>query len=125
MKKLIVTISGIVFVGACCAFSKLWSGMFYFALLGIIALSSFWAIVLILNYKNYFIDSFEDNFKFYIAKMINTSNLSVSDVEKRKKFYEKKFKKSQRIDKIKSIAIISVLWVVVIICFALIIKGGF
>lgn len=123
MRNILITTGGILFVGICLALAKLWFGMFYFALVGMIAIMIFWAVRFILKYKEDFYDNFEDGFKIYIAKLVNSSPLTLQDIEKNRDEYKKKYKKSLRISKLKTLAIIFVFVVVAIICFVIMVSG--
>lgn len=123
MKNFLITIGGVVFVALCLGLSKLWAGLLYFGLLGIVALTIYWAIILIFTYKQLFVDEFDEHFKVYIAKLVNYSSLTSDDVSQNIEFYKKKFKKTLLVEKLKRIAIISVLFVVAIICISLMIGG--
>ena len=123
MRNLFITIGGIAFIGICSALAGLWSGMLYFALVGIMALTIYWAVILIIGYKHQFFDEFDAKFKYYIARLINSTDLTTEEVVKNQAVYVKKFKKTLIYEKIKQITLISVLIVIAIICFSLMVSG--
>ena len=123
MKNILITVGGIAFIGVCSAFSRLWSGMLYFSLVGLICLTIYWAVILIFRYKFQFYDDFENKFKIYVAKLINSSTLTSLDIETNRSAYVKKFKKTLIYDKIKLIAFIAVLICVAVISFSLMVSG--
>lgn len=123
MRNIFITVGGIAFIGICLALEKLWAGMLYFAMCGVILLALFWAVILSLRYKREFKDEFEENFKTYLAQTINSTSLSSEEIISNRDVYQKKFKKTLVFDKLKQIAIISVLIVVAIICFSIMVSG--
>lgn len=123
MRNILITVGGIVFVALCCGLAKFGAGLLYFGLTGLSALTIYWGILFILSYKKTFIDEFDEQFKVYLANLINYSTLTSEDVAGNIALYKKKFKKTLIIDKTKRIAIISFLFVVAIISISLMISG--
>lgn len=123
MKNFLITVGGIVFIALCCGLSKLWTGLLYFGLTGLTALAIYWAVLLIFSYRRTFVEEFDEQFRVYLANLVNYSSLTSEEVAGNIEFHKKKFKKTLIVDKTKRIAIISVLFVVAIICVSLMISG--
>ncbi len=123
MKNFFITIGAVAFVGLCSALSGLWSGMLYFALVGIIATLIYWIVVLIINYKHEYYTLFNERFNLYVAKLINYSSITRDDIEKNTQVYVKKFKRTLLGEKIRQIMIMAVMAVIIIICVSLIFSG--
>ena len=123
MKNFFITIGAVAFVGLCSALSGLWSGMLYFALVGIIATLIYWIVVLIINYKHEYYTLFNERFNLYVAKLINYSSITRDDIEKNTQVYVKKFKRTLLDEKIRQIMIMAVMAVIIIICVSLIFSG--
>lgn len=123
MRNFLITTAGIVFIALCCGLSKFWIGLLYFGLSGLVILTVYWAIILIIEYKKIYYDEFDEHFKFYIVNLINYSQLTREDINKDVELYKKKFKKTLVVAKVKKIAIISVLFVVAILTLSIMISG--
>lgn len=123
MRNVFITIIGVILVGLSSFLSRFWSGMSYFALVFTIALMVFWIVVIIINYKHEFYENFQEKFDIYVAHLINYSALTLKDIEDNLNVYLKKFKKTLLVDKIKRIMIMAVMFVIVIICFSIMLSG--
>lgn len=123
MRNVFITIIGVILIGLSSFLSRFWSGMLYSALVFTIALMVFWIVVMIINYKHEFCENFQEKFDIYVANLINYSALTLKDIEDNLDVYLKKFKKTLLVDKIKRIMIMAVMFVVVIICFSIMLSG--
>ena len=74
---------------------RVWAGFTYFALPICILLAAFWFVLLIKDYRARFKTVDEGAFNFYIAHLVNSSDVTLEMVEKSREFYIKKFKRSQ------------------------------
>lgn len=100
MWRFIVTAVGVALIATFGALKNTWAGFNYFALVFTCLLCLYWIISLSIDYYYKFIKVDEQEFKLYKAQLVNYKNIPLSDIELNEKLYIKKFKKSQRKDKL-------------------------
>lgn len=123
MKKFIVTAVGLALIITFGLLRQVWAGFIYLALAFIIALCLFWFVTLIIDYINDYHKDIEQDYNLYKAKLINSSNLTLEQIEQQPKYYLKKFKRSQwkekGIDVLKITFVLGVLIASIVLCFTL------
>ena len=97
---------------------SLWGGLVYFALSFLIVLAIYWIVVFILQCINDYYKSFDEDFKFYCIDLINSTNMTTSEVNENIEELKKDYKKSLIRDKIVDIAKILVAVSVIAACIA-------
>lgn len=120
MKNTIISISLIFLIALCAVLRLAWSGFVFVALILFMALCLYWVYVLVIGYYEEFVESFDDEFKMYCAKLINFNNVSQADISSNEEFYKKKFKKSLHRDKLIEFAKMAI-----VITFFLVCVGAF
>lgn len=78
---------------------SVWAGFVFFALSIFAVLCLYLAVIFIIKYLEDYKWHFEEDFAFYKASIINSSNLTEEDFEAGKAVYIKKFKKTLLRDK--------------------------
>ncbi len=123
MRNLIVTISLILISVLTASLIDFWAGLFYFSLSALAILCVYWAVIFILRYReDYFVD-FKNDFNFYKINLVNSSNLTLEEINNNEGFYIKKFKKTLVRDKIIDIFKILLAIVFAITCISSMIFG--
>lgn len=123
MRNLIVTISLILISVLTASLINFWAGLFYFSLSALAILCVYWAVIFILRYReDYFVD-FNNDFNFYKINLVNSSNLTLEEINNNEGFYIKKFKKTLVRDKIVDIFKILLAIVFAITCISSMIFG--
>lgn len=98
--KTFVSIILIVLIAILSFLKSLWLGFSYIALSLGCFLCVFWIVMLIIQYRTDFILDFNEEFKMYCIKLINFDNVESEDIERRKNYYIKNFKKTLIKDKV-------------------------
>lgn len=98
--KNIVSVVLIALIAILSFLKSFWFGFSYIALSLGCVLCVFWTVILIIQYRTDFILNFNEEFKMYCIKLINFENVESEDIERRKNYYIKNFKKTLIKDKI-------------------------
>lgn len=112
MKNFIITAILVVLMIVTAVLREVWHGFSYFTISFALLLAIFWAVTFILNYINDYVKNFEQDFKMYCIKLINSTSLTMEDIEKDKNTYIKAYKKT--VLRYKVIDIIKILVAIVI-----------
>ena len=112
MRNFIVTAILVVLMIVTAVLREVWLGFSYFTISFALLLAIFWAVTFIFNYINDYVKNFEQDFKMYCIKLINSSSLTMEDIEKDKNTYIKAYKKT--VLRYKVIDIIKILVAIVI-----------
>ena len=112
MRNFIITAILVVLMIVTAVLREVWLGFSYFTISFALLLAIFWAVTFILNYFNDYVKNFEQDFKMYCIKLINSSSLTMEDIEKDKNTYIKAYKKT--VLRYKVIDIIKILVAIVI-----------
>lgn len=112
MRNFIVTAILVVLMIVTALLREVWLGFSYITISFALLLAIFWAVTFIFNYINDYVKNFEQDFKMYCIKLINSSSLTMEDIEKDKNTYIKAYKKT--VLRYKVIDIIKILVAIVI-----------
>ena len=112
MKNFIITTILVVLMIVTAVLREVWHGFSYFTISFALLLAIFWSVTFILNYINDYVKNFEQDFKMYCIELINSSSLTMEDIERDRNMYIKGYKKT--ILKYKVIDIVKILVVIVI-----------
>ena len=123
MRNILITSISLVLAIIFACLTDLWTGLFYFSLSIITGLWLYWAVIFILRYREDYYFNFKEDFRFYKIQLVNSSNLTIEDIDKNEKYYIKKFKKTLIRDKIVDIFKILLALVFAIICVVAMAKG--
>ncbi len=118
MRNFLVTLILLVLIILFVSLQSLWGGLVYFALSFLIVLCIYWIVIFILQYINDYYKSFDEDFKFYCIDLINSTNMTTSEVNENIEELKKDYKKSLIRDKIIDIAKILVAVSVIAACIA-------
>lgn len=118
MRNFLVTLILLVLIILFVSLQSFWGGLVYFALSFLIILSIYWIVIFIIQYINDYYKSFDEDFKFYCIDLINSTNMTTSEVNKNIEELKKGYKKSLIRDKIVDIAKILVAVSVIAACIA-------
>ncbi len=118
MRNFLVTLILLVLIILFVSLQSFWGGLVYFALSFLIILSIYWIVIFIIQYINDYYKSFDEDFKFYCIDLINSTNMTTSEVNKNIEELKKSYKKSLIRDKIVDIAKILVAVSVIAACIA-------
>ena len=118
MRNFLITLILLVLIILFVSLQSLWGGLVYFALSFLIVLAIYWIVVFILQYINDYYKSFDEDFKFYCIDLINSTNMTTSEVNENIEELKKDYKKSIIRDKIVDIAKILVAVSVIAACIA-------
>lgn len=118
MRNFLITLILLVLIILFVSLQSLWGGLVYFALSFLIVLAIYWIVVFILQYINDYYKSFDEDFKFYCIDLINSTNMTTSEVNENIEELKKDYKKSLIRDKIVDIAKILVAVSVIAACIA-------
>ena len=118
MRNFLVTLILLVLIILFASLQSFWGGLVYFALSFLIILSIYWIVIFIIQYINDYYKSFDEDFKFYCIDLINSTNMTTSEVNKNIEELKKSYKKSLIRDKIVDIAKILVAVSVIAACIA-------
>ncbi len=116
MRNIIITVSLLIVALVTACLNDVWAGFVYFSLSSLTVLCLYWGVIFIFRYREDYFINFQEDYKFYKINLINSSNLTLEDIEKNDKFYIKKFKKTLIRDKIVDIFKILLAFVFAIIC---------
>lgn len=100
MWRFLITLIGLALIITFGALKNTWAGFNYFALVFTCLLCLYWIVTLSIEYYFRFIKLDEEEYKLYVAKLVNYKGLNLADIEQNEKLYIKKFKKSQRKEKL-------------------------
>lgn len=112
MRNFIVSAILVVLMIITAILREVWFGFSYFTITFVLILAIFWMITFILNYINDYVTNFKQDFKMYCIKLVNSSTLSLEDIEKDKNIFIKEYKKT--LIKYKVVDIIKILVSIVI-----------
>ena len=118
MRNFLITLILLVLIILFVSLQSLWGGLVYFALSFLIVLCIYWIVIFILQYINDYYKSFDEDFKFYCIDIINSTNMTTSEVNENIEELKKDYKKSLIRDKIVDIAKILVAVSVIAACIA-------
>ena len=118
MRNFLITLILLVLIILFVSLQSLWGGLVYFALSFLIVLCIYWIVIFILQYINDYYKSFDEDFKFYCIDLINSTNMTTSEVNENIEELKKDYKKSLIRDKIVDIAKILVAVSVIAACIA-------
>ncbi len=123
MKNFIITAVGLALIITFGFLRRVWAPFIYFALAFIMVLSIYWLVVLIKDYIHNYYKDIDEDFKLYKAKLINSSEITLEQIEKSPKYYLKKFRRTQwkekGIDILKISFVLGILIAGIILCFTL------
>lgn len=117
--SIILLLSMIVFA----VLKSVWTGFVFFALGALVLLCLYWLYVLIVWYVEEYKESFEENYKLYCAKLINTTNIKSEDLSSNEGYYKKKFKRSLIKDKLIEFAKMLFLITIIVLVIVVIASG--
>ena len=121
--NIIITLISLVLIVTFSLLRQVWGGFSYFAVVCLIGICVYWIVIIILNYIHEYRTKLLDKFKFYCAKLVNSSNLTSQDIEDNKAFHIKKFKKTLWKEKLIEWAKVGFLLTIIIFSIIAIIKG--
>lgn len=116
--NILVTLFSVVLMIVFVALKSIWAGFVYFALVILIGTCIYWIVIISIDYVFEYRTNLLKRFKFYCAKLINSSSVTSQIIEENKELYIKKFKKS--LVKEKSIEWFKILFLVSIIIVSII-----
>lgn len=116
--NILVTLFSVVLMIVFVALKSIWAGFVYFALVILIGICIYWIVIISIDYVFKYRTNLLKRFKFYCAKLINSSSVTSQIIEENKELYIKKFKKS--LVKEKSIEWFKILFLVSIIIVSII-----
>ncbi len=123
MKDFITTAVGLALIVAFGLLRKVWAGFIYFALAFIILLCGYWLVILIKDYIYNYYQNIEEEYNLFKAEIVNSSEITLEQIEKSPKYYLKKFRRSQwkakGIDILKMCFALGILIASIVICFTL------
>ncbi len=123
MRNILITVSLLIVAVVTACLNDFWAGFVYFSLTSLSALCIYWGVIFILRYREDYFLSFQEEYKFYKINLINSSNLTLEDIEKNDKYYIKKFKKTLLRDKVIDIFKIILAFMFAIICIVAMATG--
>lgn len=123
MRNILITVSLLIVAVVTACLNDFWAGFVYFSLTSLSALCIYWGVIFILRYREDYFLSFQEEYKFYKINLINSSNLTLEDIEKNDKYYIKKFKKTLLRDKVIDIFKIILALMFAIICIVAMATG--
>lgn len=116
MKNFLFTTISLIIIVIFALLRLIWVGFSYFSLAGLMILSIYWAIQFIGSYIYQYRTTLEEKYKYYVAQIVNTSNVTTEEVLSNRNLYFKKFKKTLFKDKAIEIAKISFSLMLALIC---------
>lgn len=116
MKNFLFTTISLIIIVIFALLKLVWVGFSYFSLAGLMILSIYWAIQFIGSYIYQYRTTLEEKYKYYVAQIVNTSNVTTEEVLSNRNLYFKKFKKTLFKDKTIEIAKISFSLMLALIC---------
>lgn len=116
MKNFLFTTISLIIIVIFALLRLVWVGFSYFSLAGLMILSIYWAIQFIRSYIYQYRTTLEEKYKYYVAQIVNTSNVTTEEVLSNRNLYFKKFKKTLFKDKTIEIAKISFSLMLALIC---------
>lgn len=116
MKNFLFTTISLIIIVIFALLRLVWVGFSYFSLAGLMILSIYWAIQFIGSYIYQYRTTLEEKYKYYVAQIVNTSNVTTEEVLSNRNLYFKKFKKTLFKDKTIEIAKISFSLMLALIC---------
>lgn len=123
MRNILITVSLLIVAVVTACLNDFWACFVYFSLTSLSALCIYWGVIFILRYREDYFLSFQEEYKFYKINLINSSNLTLEDIEKNDKYYIKKFKKTLLRDKVIDIFKIILALMFAIICIVAMATG--
>ena len=73
---------------------RFWEGFAYFVFVLFAVLSGYWIFELIYSYNYSYKKNYDEKFRFYVANIINSTNLTSEDINNNLSEYKKKFNKT-------------------------------
>ena len=92
--NIIVTLLSILLLILFAVLKTIWIGFVYFAIVTLIGICLYWIVIISINYIYEYRTNLLSGFKFFCAKIINSSNVTTQMIEDDKENYIKKYKKS-------------------------------
>lgn len=112
MRNLIVSAILVVLIVLFLSLQSFWAGLVYFALSFLFLLCAYWVVVLIMQYIEDYFKHFDEDFKLYCIKLINSTNYTTQEVNDNIEFHKTNYRKSLRRDK--AIDIIKILFILTV-----------
>ena len=94
MRKWLISLVLAVLVITFGGLTRVWDGFVYFLLVSLALLSGYWIVELILSYIYEYKKNIDERYKFYVAKVVNSTNYTSEDIEKGEAIFKKRFQKS-------------------------------
>ena len=120
---IILTLIALVLIITFSLLRQVWSGFSYFAIVCLVGICIYWIVIIILDYVYEYKTKLLDKFKFYCAKLVNSTKLTSQENEEKKAFYIKKFKKTLWKEKLIEWAKVGFLLTIIIFSIIAIVKG--
>lgn len=100
-----------------------WSGFVYFCVSCLVVLFTYWLIVLIKSYIENYYKGLNEKYKIYCANLVNSSSLSLQEIEQNNHIYFSQFKKTLRKEKFIEILKMLVVISLIAVCIGLFFSG--
>ena len=120
---IILTLFALILIITFSLLRQVWGGFSYFAIVSLIGICIYWIVIIVLDYIYEYKTKLLDKFKFYCAKLINSSSLTSQEIEDNKQYYIKKFKKTLWKEKFIELAKLGILFIIIIFSIIAIIRG--
>lgn len=123
MLNFLITLGGVVFILLFGFLKTFWFGFVYFSFAFLVLLCAYWLYHLISSYIFNFHKNLQDRYNYYCAKLVNTTNLTITEIAADNEKFFQSFKKSLRREKFIEILKIAVVLALLISCVALLFSG--
>ncbi len=123
MLNFLLTLGGVVFILLFGFLKTFWEGFVYFSFAIFVALCLYWLYVLINSYITSFHKNLQERFNLYCAKLVNSTNLTMSEIVAENERYFQSFKKSLRKEKFLEICKMIVVLAILVSCVVLLFSG--
>lgn len=123
MLNFLLTLGGVVFILLFGFLKTFWEGFVYFSFVIFVALCLYWLYVLINSYITSFYKNLQERFNLYCAKLVNSTNLTMSEIVADNERYFQSFKKSLRKEKFLEICKMIVVLAILVSCVVLLFSG--
>ena len=116
MRNILITLGLLILIILFASLQSFWGGLVYFALSFLIILCIYWLVIFILQYINDYYKTFDEVFRLYCNKLINSTTVTTQELNDNIDFYKKKYKKYIIRDKIVDIAKMLVALSIIVSC---------
>ncbi len=123
MINVIITCTLVILIAMFGLLKTIWGGFIYFALSALVVLFVYWLIILIKSYIITFHKNIDERYKIYCANIVNSSSITLQEIESKNQIYFNQFKKSLRKEKLLEIAKMLLVASLLVICVGLFFSG--